>query len=144
MTINDIYDVLKIISDTIGWEKIIRRIDWSTNLILQWIDTNVRDLDISTNDEGIEIFRKCLSKYIVKDNFIKKISKKSLICDINWFEVEINYYWDRRDMFDKIEKYKFKNIVVPTLPLKYAKIFYENIWRKEKVDLINKYLLSNS
>lgn len=141
MTIDDIYDILKIILNTIEWRKFIWRVEWSVNLVLQWVDTTVRDLDITTNDNGIEIFRECLNKYIVKDFFSEKINGKSLVCDINWFEIEINYYWDRYlNMFDKIKKIQLRDISIPILPLEYAKILYENIWRKEKVDLIEKFL----
>lgn len=141
MRIDDIYDILKIILNTIGWRKFIWRVEWSANLVLQWVDTTVRDLDITTNDNGIEIFRECLNKYIVKDFFSEKINVTSLIYYINWFEVEINYYWDRYlNMFDKIKKIQLRDISIPILPLEYAKILYENIWRKEKVDLIEKFL----
>ena len=82
-----------------------------------------------------------MKKYIVKDFFNQKINGRSLVCDINGFEVEINSYGDRKlDMFDKAEKISWNNLQVPILPLKYAKKFYELINRKEKVDLISEYL----
>jgi len=144
MTIDEIYNTLKVILEAIKWKDFLWRIEWSANLIIQWVNVGVRDLDITTDDKGIRILRNYLNNYILQDFFSKKIKGKSLVCDINWFEVEINCYWDRKlNMFDKIKKIWLRDIIIPVLPLKYAKIFYENIWRQEKVDLIDKYLCSN-
>ena len=99
------------------------------------------DLDIATNNEGIEIFRNALKKFIVKDFFSQKINGRSLVCDINGFEVEINSYGDRElDMFDRTEKILWNDLQIYILPLEYAKKFYELIDRKEKVALISKHL----
>lgn len=43
-------------------------------------------------------------------------------------------------MLDKTKKIIWKDLQIPILPLGYAKKFYELINRKEKVDLISKYL----
>jgi len=73
----------------------------------------------------------------------QKINGRSIVCEINNFEVEINSYGDRElDMFDKTEKIVWNGLQIPILPLKHAKKFYELINRKEKVDLISKYLTS--
>lgn len=102
-------------------------------------------MDITTNDEGIVIFRNTLKEFIVGDFFSEKINGLSLVCNINGFEVEINSYWDRKKyMFDKIENLLWQWLEIPILPLEYAKIFYELIERRDKVDLISNYLLNNS
>jgi len=82
-----------------------------------------------------------LNKYIVKDFFSQKINGHSIVCDINNFEIEINSYGDRKlDMFDKTKKIFWNDLKIPILPLEYAKKFYELINRKEKVELISKYM----
>ena len=43
-------------------------------------------------------------------------------------------------MFDKTKIISWKNLQIPILPLENAKEFYKMINRKEKVELINKYL----
>jgi len=43
-------------------------------------------------------------------------------------------------MFDKTEIILWNGMQIPILPLKNAKKFYEIIKRKEKVELIEKYL----
>ena len=71
----------------------------------------------------------------------QKINGRSLVCNINGFEVEINSYGDRKlHMFDKTEKILWNDLQIPIIPLEYAKKFYELINYKEKVDLISKYL----
>ena len=45
-------------------------------------------------------------------------------------------------MFNKTKKILWNDLQIPVLPLEYAKKFYELINRKEKVDLISKYLLN--
>lgn len=137
----DIYEILKIILNSIKKESFTWRLEGSANLKIQGIDTPISDLDISTNDEGIRIFRKALKKYVIKDFLSRKINGLSLICNINGFEVEINSYGDRElDMFDKTKKIKWKGLEIPILPLEDAKRFYELINRERKVKLIEKYL----
>jgi len=137
----DIKEILQIILDSLQGKEFIWRLEGSANLKIQGVDVSIRDLDITTNNNGIEIFREALKKFIVKDFFSQKINGHSIVCNINTFEVEINSYGDRKlDMFDKTEKILWNDLQIPILPLEYAKKFYELINRKEKVDLISKYL----
>ena len=141
MNEQNIKQILQIILDNLQGKEFIWRLEGSANLKIQGVEVTVQDLDITTNDEGIEIFRNALKKYIVKDFFSQKINGRSIVCDINNFEIEINSYGDRElDMFDKTEKILWNDLKIPILPLEYAKKFYELINRKEKVDLISKYL----
>jgi len=141
----DIKKILKIIIDKLENKKIIWRIEGSANLKIQGIETSVSDLDITTDNKGIEIFREILEKFIVKDFFSKKINGKSLICDINNFEVEINCYGDReKNFFDKIKTIEWDTLKVPILSLEYALKFYKSIDRDEKIKLIQDYLTVNS
>jgi len=137
----DIKEILQIILDSLQGKEFIWRLEGSANLKIQGVDVSIRDLDITTKNNGIEIFREALKKFIVKDFFSQKINGHSIVCNINTFEVEINSYGDRKlDMFDKTEKILWNDLQIPILPLEYAKKFYELINRKEKVDLISKYL----
>lgn len=43
-------------------------------------------------------------------------------------------------MFNKTKNISWEDFVIPILPLKFAKKFYQAIGRKEKVKLIGKYL----
>ncbi|MBW3019735.1 hypothetical protein KY334_00400 [Candidatus Woesearchaeota archaeon] len=142
MNEEDVKKVLEIILKYLEHKEFTWRLEGSANLKIQGVDVSIRDLDITTNEEGIEIFRRVLKDYIVKDFFSEKIKGHSLVLDINGFEVEINYYGDRElNMFDKTEFFNWNNLRIPILPLKYAKFFYESIGRKEKVDLISRFLL---
>lgn len=135
----DIKNVLKIILDRLQSKEFIWRLEGSANLKIQGIEVSVRDLDITTNEEGNKIFKNLLKDFIVKDFFSEKVKGRSLICNINGFEAEINCYGDRKiEMFDKTKMISWKGLKVPILPLKQAKIFYELINRKDKVDLISK------
>lgn len=145
MNEGDLIKILEIIMYRLEGKEFVWRLEWSANLKIQGIDVSIRDLDITTNDEGIVIFRNTLKEFIVGDFFSEKINGLSLVCNINGFEVEINSYWDRKkDMFDKIENLLWQWLEIPILPLEYAKIFYELIDRRDKVDLISNYLLNNS
>ena len=98
-------------------------------------------MDITTNNVGNVIFRNILKEFIVKDFFNQKISRNSLFCDINGFEVEINSYQNEELlMLDKTKKILWNDLQIPITPLEDAKKFYELINRKEKVYLISKYL----
>ena len=137
----DIEKILRIILDNLKGKEFNWRLEGSANLKIQEVDVSVRDLDIATDDEGIEIFRTTLKKFIVKDFFSEKVKGSSLVCDITGFEVEINSYGDKElNMFDKIKKVTWQNLQIPLLPLESAKKFYEMINRKEKAHLISKHL----
>ncbi len=139
----DIKEILKIILDCIQGREFVWRLEGSANLKIQGVDVSVRDLDITTNNEGIKIFRDALVKFIVKDFFSQKINGCSLICNINGFDVEINSYGDRKlEMFDKTERILWGGLQIQILPLKHAKEFYEMINRKEKAEMISRYLPS--
>ncbi|MBT3297779.1 hypothetical protein HN385_02550 [archaeon] len=141
MQTKDIKKTIKIILSNLKGKTFIWRLEGSANLVIQGVDTTVRDLDITTNYEGIKIFREALKKFIVKDFISEKINGRSIVCDILGFEVEINYYGDRTlNMFDKSKKIIWQNLEIPILPLKYAKQFYETIKRTKKVELISRYL----
>ncbi len=122
-------------------KNVIWRLDGSANLRIQGVEVPVRDIDITTNYEGIKIFNNVLKKYIDKFFFNQKINANSLICYINGFKIEINSYENKKlDMFDKTEEIVWHGLTIPILPLKYARKFYESINRKKKVALISKYL----
>ena len=137
----NIKEILQIILDSLQGKEAVWHLAGSANLKVQNVDVSVRDLDITTDDDGIVIFRNALKEFIVKDFFNQKINSNSLVCDINGFEVEINSYQNEELlMLDKTEKILWNDLQISILPLKYAKKFYELINRKEKVDLISKYL----
>ena len=141
MNEQNIKEILQIILDGLQGKEFIWRLEGSANLRIQNVEVSVQDLDIATNNEGIEIFRNALKKFIVKDFFSQKINGRSLVCDINGFEVEINSYGNKElDMFDKTKKILWNDLQIHILPLEYAKKFYELIDRKEKVALISKHL----
>ena len=141
MTDENMKNIFQIIIDNLENKEFIWRIEWSANLKLQGIDNPIKDIDITTNDEWIDIFRQALKDFIIESWFREKTKWLWLICNINWFEVEINSYWDRRkNFFDKTEKIVRQWLEIPVLPLEYAKVFYEIIGRKDKVKLISDYL----
>ncbi|MBT3323597.1 hypothetical protein HN681_02725 [archaeon] len=141
MNKTDIKEIIQIILSHLDNQKFTWRLEGSANLLIQGIETSVNDLDITTDEEGIKIFRNQLKEYIEKDFFSEKINGPSIICNINSFEIEINCYGDRKiNYFDKIQEMTWENLDIPILPLKWAREFYKQIDRKEKVELIDKHL----
>ena len=133
--------VLKIVVSNLKNKKITWRLGGSANLLVQRLELPVRDVDISTDDKGLEEFRYALKKYVIKDFYSEKIKGLSLICNINNYEVEINSYEDKdKNYFDKIKLISWHGINLPIIPLQYAKEFYKKIGREEKVKLIEDYL----
>jgi len=141
MNEQNIKEILQIILENIKDKEFVWRLEGSVNLKIQGVDVLVQDLDITTDDDGIKIFKKVLNKFIIREFFNQKVNGYSLVCNINNFEVEINSYRDKeKNMFDKNEKRLWNDLQITILPLKYAKKFYEFINYKQKVDLITKYL----
>ena len=137
----DIYDILNIILERIKGKDFLWRLEGSANLKLQGMELSVKDLDIITSSEGVEVFREALKEYIEKDFYDDKLKAHSLVCNINGFEVEINCEDDKMlEMFDKVKNIDWRGLSIPTLPLENAKEFYRIVGKQEKVDLIEKYL----
>ncbi len=137
----DIKEVLEVILSCLQDGGSTWRLEGSANLRVQGVDVPVRDLDITTSEDGIGIFREALGRFIVKDFFDEKINAYSIVCDINNFEIEINSYNEENlGMFDKIEKIQWNGLQIPILPIEYAREFYRLINRREKVDLISRHL----
>lgn len=138
---NDIKKILEIILEKLQDTDFNWRLEGSVNLKIQGVNTSIKDLDITTDNNGIDLFRKKLKDYIIKDFYSEKIKGNSIICNINGFKVEINSYGDRKlDMFNKTQLINWNSLQIPILPLNYAKLFYQNIGRKDKVKLINEHL----
>lgn len=134
MQSDDIKKALQEIVRRLPGKKFNWRLEGSANLLLQGVDTSVRDLDITTDDEGIEIFRHIMKDSIVSDTYDHK--KYTLLSYFNGFEVDINSCGDTNlGKFDKTVIYDN----IPILPLKYAREVYQELGRKEKVELIDNY-----
>ena len=141
----DIKKLLKLILEKINDKNIIWRLEGSANLRVQGVDVKVNDLDLTTDEEGLEFFKNILKDYDVKNFFNEKTNSHSLVCDINGFEVEVNYYLDKdKLMLDKVKELTWEGLKIPVLPLDSAKKFYELIGRKQKVDLITNHLNSSN
>lgn len=138
---SEIFEVLKIILDKIIGKSVTWRLEGSANLRIQGVDVSVRDIDITTNADGISIYRKALKDYLKKNFYNKKIRAHSLLFLIRNIEVEINAYDDEKlNFFDEIKRILWRELELPALPLEQAKEFYKLINREEKVALIENYL----
>ena len=138
---SDIYSVLRIINDLISNKKILWRLEGSANLFLQGVDVSVRDIDITTNENGIKIFKEALKEFVEKDYYDADKKMKTLLSNINGFEVEINCYNRKElEMLDKFTEINWNGLTLPVLPLENALKFYKIIKRDEKVKLIEEYL----
>ncbi len=139
---NNIYKILKFILNRLNNKKFVWRLEGSANLKVQGIDVSVRDLDIVTDKNGINIFRELLKEFIVKDFYKEEIKSDSLICSINNFEVEILYRHGNKNlnMFNKIKIIQYKELEIPILPLNCALEFYKLINKQDKVGLIKNFL----
>ena len=139
----DIKQLLTLILEKVNHKNIVWRLEGSANLRIQGVDVKVNDLDLTTDEDGFEFFMNVLKDYIVKNFFNEKTNSYSLVCDINSFEVEVNYYLDKdKLMLDKVKELTWEGLKIPVLPLDSAKKFYESIGRKQKVDLISNHLSS--
>ncbi|MBT7902717.1 hypothetical protein HN587_02565 [Candidatus Woesearchaeota archaeon] len=138
----DSHKILKLIMEKTKDFDFEWRLEGSANLFVQGMLVSVRDLDITSTKNGIKIFENVLSEYSPNCLYNQEKKFHSLVCFIDGFEVEVNAY-DKTElnMFDKIKKNSWKDLVIPILPLKSAKLFYSMINRTEKVELIEDHLL---
>lgn len=140
MNDKDILRTLKIIINSLKNEEVLWKLEGSSNLRVLGINTSVSDIDITTNLDGFEVFRKSLKKYHEKEYYNEKTTGQSMMFDINGIEVEINLHPKEFEMLDKIEKVEWNGITVPTLSLKNSRIFYEKKKLNHKVKIIDDFL----
>jgi hypothetical protein len=136
--------ILKIICQSIEKEDFAWRLDGSTNILVNGVDVEPKDIDIRTWEEGIKIFRRCLKKYIEQDFYNEKKKAESLILNILDEEVEINYYtnWNDDKNF-KLKTLKWEGLTLKCISLTDLERMYRNIGRIEAADKLKKFLSSN-
>ncbi|MGM0439296.1 MAG: hypothetical protein ACQEP3_02595 [Patescibacteria group bacterium] len=138
------YKLLEIILEKIP-ENVRWHLDGSVNLLIQGVDLKPNDLDVTTDDKGIEVFRDVFNNFIVEDEYGEKVSGRTLRLELEEEEIEINSYEDKRlSKFDSVVEINWKDLKLPILPLKEAKDFYKQIKREEKVKLITNFLKDNN
>jgi hypothetical protein len=139
-----IIKILKTICKSIEKKDFEWRLDGSVNILVLGIDADPKDIDIRTWEKGIEIFRKCLKKYIVRDFYNEKKKAQSLILKILNEEVEINYYtdWDGDKNFH-LEEIMWNDIKLKALSLRDLEKMYRNIGKIEAANKLKKVLSSN-
>src|SRR3989344_9051423 len=109
MKTEEIQKVLKKIITLLGSESFRWSLGGSANLIVQGVKIDAKDLDITTDEEGFERFRKLLEEYIIQDFYNNDIEANSLECEIGGIEVEINFYDnDALGMLDTVMMIKWK------------------------------------
>lgn len=134
---NDIYKLLKFITEKLAEVDLNWRLDGSANLLVQGIDLKPNDLDIATNDKGLEIFYFQFNNLIVEDRLGEKFEGRTVVLKIDGQEVEINSYEDSSlEKLDRTEQLEWRGLSLPILPLKEAKKFYKQIEREEKAKMI--------
>tara|TARA_Y100000310_G_C20471208_1_gene710132 strand:- start:286 stop:717 length:432 start_codon:yes stop_codon:yes gene_type:complete len=133
--------ILHLILDKLTDKEILWRLDGSANLLAQGVDTDVNDLDIVTNDEGMKVFQEALKDFIVQEYHSEEVHAQTLEAEIDEEPVEIHFYDDEKyQMLEKVKKVKFESLELPCLPLVDAKKFYELIKREDKVKLIEEHM----
>ena len=140
----EIYNLLKLIIRRLEGVNLDWRLDGSANLLVQGIDLKPNDLDIATNDKGLDIFYSQFNKFVVENRSGEKFEGRTVVLEINGKEVEINSYEDSQlEKLDCVKFLNWKDLIIPTLPLEEAKKFYERINREEKVKILTDKLKIN-
>jgi len=118
------------------------RLEGSTNLYVQGVPVQPKDLDITCYMADIAAFRKAMSPQVVAEYFDNSKPAQMLICRLNQQKVELigRDHSDPLAMEDKTIWTEWRRLRLPMLPLPYAKEFYQRIGRTEKVELIERYL----
>lgn len=134
-------NILTEIAASIKDSVIIWRLDGSVNLFVQGMDVNPRDIDIATDEKGLDVFRKFLKKYIKRDYWNDKIKASTIECLIDGVEIEINSYQNPKlSLFEKIRKINWEGVDLNILPLADAANFYKRISREEKERMISEFV----
>jgi hypothetical protein len=128
--------ILTKIVNSLSGEEITWRLDGSANLLVQEVQTEVKDVDLTTDEKGLDVIRKVLKDFIIQDCYNRDIDAHLIELEIEGTEIEVYHYEDGRSMLDRVKLIKWEGIELPVLPLKDAKEFYEKIKKADKVKLI--------
>lgn len=143
--------LIEIIQTKLRDQKNIRwYVDGSASLLISGIPITVNDLDITTDDVGINylktIFEEFIKKYEIVEKDLpdnKKERLEILLLNIDNYDVEIINYIDRsKEIFDHIEIGHISDLNVFILPLNKMLEFYKKINRTEKIKIIQDFLAS--
>ncbi len=138
MNEQEVYKILKIISGEIKDQNINWRLEGSSNLLIQNLPVQPKDIDIATNNLGLQKISKIFNEKI---KYKKDIESNAVHIKINDQDIEFLSYNNKNlEMLVKIKIIFWKDLNLPILPLKEAKRFYQLINRKDKVELIKNYL----
>ena len=144
MTEKEVYRLLDKILQKLEGVDVVWRLDGSVNLLVQGMDLQPNDLDIATDDKGLEVFYGLFEEFITDDKFGEVASGRVLKLNVEGKEVEINSYDNANlNKLDKIKFLNYKDLELPVLPLKEAKKFYKQIKRERKVKMITDQLKIN-
>ena len=144
MNYPDIKESLSILIRKIGKNKINWYLEGSTNPFVQGLPINPNDIDITTDAGGLGRFREILKNETIRYFYIKETKAHLLKCKIKDCEIEIAVYKEKnKSSFSTIKIISWQDLILPTQPLSQALKFYKLIGRKDKVELIEKFLTSN-
>ena len=139
--IEDFYEVIGIVYDSVKDLKINWHLNGSFNLIVHGLNVKVKDLDIETDEKGLRLFREKLKDFLQEDKYKKDIKAHSLLFDIEGVEVEVLAH-DNPELA-MINQFSIANVddmKIPVLPLDKARKFYKIIGKNDKAELIDKHL----
>jgi hypothetical protein len=141
MNDQEIYNALKTLLNRIKGATITWYLEGSVNLFVQGVPVIPKDIDITTNDTGLDKFRTLLKKEIIKESYIKENKAHLLKCKIEDHEIEIAVYEEEdKNSFSTMQVIPWKDLFLPTQRLSVALQFYKRINRQDKVQLLENFL----
>lgn len=139
--VEDLYEALGIIYDSIKEEKLNWHLNGCFNLLVQGVDIKARDLDIETDEKGSGIFKEKLKEFLQEDNYKDDIKAHLLLFDISGVEVEVLAHDDQElSMINEHKIIKVDDMDIPVLPLEKAWKFYKIIRKDDKAEIVSKHL----
>ena len=137
----DLYEALGIVYDSISEERVNWHLNGSFNLLVQGMDVEVHDLDIETDEAGLQVFREKLKEFLQDDRYRKDIEAHALLLQIEGVQVEILAH-DNPElaMLSEAKTSNIEEMNIPILTYEKAKKFYKMIGMDEKVKMIDQHL----
>lgn len=134
----DIFSVLRFITEHLDRYSLVWRLDGSANLRVQGVDVTVRDLDIKTNAEGLRVFKEVFKNYFVQENYKEEVEGDVLEFEILGFPVEVIH--NKYNLLHRVKKITLQGMALPVLPLKEAREFYAALGREKTVAVLDRHL----
>ena len=135
---------LSIIFRTFRNPKFNLRMEGSANLYVQGITLMPNEIELVVDKQGYMAFKEAFAQYLVEEKEDEEKQQYKMLFYISSCPIGIIFYKNEElKMFERARTGYWQGLQLPVLPLKSARILYERINNRDKVNIIDQFFKDN-